>query len=111
MPSSVSDTSCSSFFFFSSRRRHTIFDCDWSSDVCSSDLPPRARSDGGAAPAPGLRPPLGERAASHLVGGLLSALRGVAGGGRVHRARAQASAALRTLRHGVGDPTAALRVL
>src|SRR2546430_11392702 len=23
---------------FSSRRRHTIFDCDWSSDVCSSDL-------------------------------------------------------------------------
>src|SRR2546430_5027459 len=28
------------FFFFSSRRRHTRFDCDWSSDVCSSDLPP-----------------------------------------------------------------------
>src|SRR5438270_10497679 len=24
--------------FFSSRRRHTNFDCDWSSDVCSSDL-------------------------------------------------------------------------
>src|SRR2546430_4154963 len=24
-------------FFFSSRRRHPIFDCDWSSDVCSSD--------------------------------------------------------------------------
>src|SRR2546430_17649219 len=24
------------FFFFSSRRRHTRFDCDWSSDVCSS---------------------------------------------------------------------------
>src|SRR5256886_16058492 len=23
---------------FSSRRRHTRFDCDWSSDVCSSDL-------------------------------------------------------------------------
>src|SRR2546430_10302546 len=23
--------------FFSSIRRHTIFDCDWSSDVCSSD--------------------------------------------------------------------------
>src|SRR5476649_2731987 len=31
--------SCSSFFFlFSSRRRHTISLCDWSSDVCSSDL-------------------------------------------------------------------------
>src|SRR3989475_241386 len=28
------------FFFFSSRRRHTRFDCDWSSDVCSSDLNP-----------------------------------------------------------------------
>src|SRR2546430_8865417 len=27
-------------FFFSSRRRHTRFDCDWSSDVCSSDLLP-----------------------------------------------------------------------
>src|SRR5688572_32629920 len=26
------------FFFFSSRRWHTRFDCDWSSDVCSSDL-------------------------------------------------------------------------
>src|SRR2546426_8580030 len=26
-----------SLFFFSSRRRHTRFDCDWSSDVCSSD--------------------------------------------------------------------------
>src|SRR2546430_7788250 len=32
----ASDDVC---FFFSSRRRHTIFDCDWSSDVCSSDLP------------------------------------------------------------------------
>src|SRR5207248_4751416 len=26
------------FFFFSSRRRHTISYGDWSSDVCSSDL-------------------------------------------------------------------------
>src|SRR2546430_11676402 len=36
------------FFFFSSRRRHTRFDCDWSSDVCSSDLVPerdRVRRD------------------------------------------------------------------
>src|SRR2546430_13428073 len=34
-----------SIFFFSSRRRHTRFDCDWSSDVCSSDLQPQgARS-------------------------------------------------------------------
>src|SRR5947207_4394525 len=37
------------FFFFSSRRRHTRSLCDWSSDVCSSDLdsPPTAKvSDG-----------------------------------------------------------------
>src|SRR5579863_1340821 len=27
------------FFFFSSRRRHTRWTGDWSSDVCSSDLP------------------------------------------------------------------------
>src|SRR5262249_58110702 len=27
-----------SFFFFSSRRRHTRLVSDWSSDVCSSDL-------------------------------------------------------------------------
>src|SRR5690606_39545505 len=30
--------SFSSDFFFSSRRRHTRFSRDWSSDVCSSDL-------------------------------------------------------------------------
>src|SRR6266481_3391741 len=29
---------CCCFFFFSSRRRHTRWNCDWSSDVCSSDL-------------------------------------------------------------------------
>src|SRR5256885_8270492 len=29
----------SCFFFFSSRRRHTRLQGDWSSDVCSSDLP------------------------------------------------------------------------
>src|SRR6266480_5588261 len=26
------------FFFLSSRRRHTRLTCDWSADVCSSDL-------------------------------------------------------------------------
>src|SRR5690606_39519094 len=31
------------FFFFSSRRRHTRFSRDWSSDVCSSDLHGRVR--------------------------------------------------------------------
>src|SRR5688572_31626055 len=34
------------FFFFSSRRRHTRFDCDWSSDVCSSDLAVPIPSEG-----------------------------------------------------------------
>src|ERR1017187_8295924 len=37
------------FVFFSSRRRHTRYIGDWSSDVCSSDLLPRH-------PAPGLLP-------------------------------------------------------
>src|SRR2546430_8549016 len=40
-------------FFFPSRRRHTRFDCDWSSDVCSSDLaqpdPSRVLRDAGHA--------------------------------------------------------------
>src|SRR5437763_12730358 len=31
------------FFFFSSRRRHTRYIGDWSSDVCSSDLWPLPR--------------------------------------------------------------------
>src|SRR5690606_39859484 len=41
-------------FFFSSRRRHTRFSRDWSSDVCSSDLgsatanPPLSAAPGGA---------------------------------------------------------------
>src|SRR5256885_10993676 len=31
------------FFFFSSRRRHTRLQGDWSSDVCSSDLVPLSK--------------------------------------------------------------------
>src|SRR2546430_3932733 len=42
------------FFFFSSRRRHTRFDCDWSSDVCSSDLPFRFPKIG-SGPAEGVK--------------------------------------------------------
>src|SRR5256885_16667096 len=33
------------FFFFSSRRRHTRLQGDWSSDVCSSDLVEDGRVD------------------------------------------------------------------
>src|SRR6266478_3137651 len=46
-------------FFFSSRRRHTRFDCDWSSDVCSSDLLITADTNEGseaALPPPGPAP-------------------------------------------------------
>src|SRR5689334_24510435 len=39
---------CSCFlFFFSSRRRHTRWNCDWSSDVCSSDLRHGVGMEGG----------------------------------------------------------------
>src|SRR2546430_7409797 len=54
---------CYFFFFFSSRRRHTRFDCDWSSDVCSSDLlahpvgrRSRVRPAGGGEPPPPVGP-------------------------------------------------------
>src|SRR2546430_3309634 len=40
-------------FLISSRRRHTRFDCDWSSDVCSSDL--AAHPPDGASAAAGRR--------------------------------------------------------
>src|SRR5215210_9036606 len=45
------------FFFFSSRRRHTRYIGDWSSDVCSSDLGDGGRGHGrdGRAARPGLR--------------------------------------------------------
>src|SRR5690606_39367710 len=42
-------------FFFSSRRRHTRFSRDWSSDVCSSDLSPPRRSPRAIRHAPGAR--------------------------------------------------------
>src|ERR1017187_10616026 len=38
MYASKKRVSCSSPLFFSSRRRHTRYIGDWSSDVCSSDL-------------------------------------------------------------------------
>src|SRR5947207_12290114 len=39
---------CFFLFFFSSRRRHTRSLCDWSSDVCSSDLRSAGRPSGSA---------------------------------------------------------------
>src|SRR2546428_12157919 len=43
------------FFFFSSRRRHTRSDRDWSSDVCSSDLFSPGREQGQGEKGPGGR--------------------------------------------------------
>src|SRR6266850_2477888 len=45
----VSTTNCFIYFFFSSRRRHTRLQGDWSSDVCSSDLHPAGLAQGQAA--------------------------------------------------------------
>src|SRR5690606_40917707 len=44
-------------FFFSSRRRHTSFSRDWSSDVCSSDLAPGFQAS--PLPVPQAHRPLG----------------------------------------------------
>src|SRR5690606_39367726 len=57
-------------FFFSSRRRHTRFSRDWSSDVCSSDLRAgRCAHDHLALMAEGVHPaPLRRR---HPAGGLV----------------------------------------
>src|SRR5438876_7588030 len=61
-------------FFFSGRRRHTTWTGDWSSDVCSSDLPPAAGGEGApvreAGPAlrfgPGSGAVSGQHPAGHL---------------------------------------------
>ena len=34
------------FFFFKQKTAYEIYQCDWSSDVCSSDLPPEWRKLG-----------------------------------------------------------------
>src|SRR6266480_907902 len=70
------------FFFFSSRRRHTRLTCDWSSDVCSSDLAAATavaptRDVGRAAATPATR-----RLAREL-GVDLQIVRGTGSGGRV----------------------------
>src|SRR2546427_775800 len=59
-------------FFFSSRRRHTRFDCDWSSDVCSSDLQRRVQLAGFRQLDPAL-----EEAAASLGAGRWAAFRRV----------------------------------
>src|SRR5438034_3255639 len=57
------------FFFFSSRRRHTRSLCDWSSDVCSSDLPGRTSM---FEPVHGSAPPLAGKNVANPMGAILS---------------------------------------
>src|SRR5206468_7942046 len=56
--------------FFSSRRRHTRSDRDWSSDVCSSDLDEPGRAAACRAAGAARRIPRVARAAEHLVEGV-----------------------------------------
>src|SRR6266496_6385052 len=70
------------FFFFSSRRRHTRSLRDWSSDVCSSDLPrpdrrSRRRGSGPNRARRARRPPAGDRPRDD--GGAVTEARGEAG--------------------------------
>src|SRR2546430_15741905 len=67
-------------FFLSSRRRHTRFDCDWSSDVCSSDLLRQRRQGTARAARRQPRGPAGE-------GAVGPARKPAAGGGRREKGR------------------------
>src|SRR5207302_4288777 len=71
-----------SLFFFSSRRRHTRFSRDWSSDVCSSDLTVRGKASANLKNARKNAPSVGPR----LQNPLLKRLRSV-GKGRKRLAR------------------------
>src|SRR5690606_39798600 len=77
-------------FFFSSRRRHTRFSRDWSSDVCSSDLEAQAhlaplKVQGGLGARLGARPAqIGGRASRNEGGGGA----GIGLPGRVRRGQA-----------------------
>src|SRR5256885_15234606 len=71
------------FFFFSSRRRHTRLQGDWSSDVCSSDLL-RIKKPGRAQRRPEQAPRMSAPASWRLRGGGRGAGRGrgeISGGG------------------------------
>src|SRR5205807_7320322 len=76
------------FFFFSSRRRHTRLQGDWSSDVCSSDLVRKAaaRLAGGERVEVEIPPPAPEelvpRSEERRVGGERTARWAGAAGGK-----------------------------
>src|SRR3989449_2173973 len=105
------------FFFFSSRRRHTRCSRDWSSDVCSSDLP---RSRG--ARAEGIRDPGrgAEEARAHprqdrrgdaeeVLRGERAARAEVREGRQAHRRRSGAGRGGEDGRKGAGAPLRAVR--
>src|SRR6266446_9615570 len=84
------------FFFFSSRRRHTRLQGDWSSDVCSSDLPHLARLEDGL-----------EAALSRLRPGLLDELRGEIGPHDLEPARGELEGDAAVAAGDVQDPEGA----
>src|SRR5690606_39539685 len=68
----IDNTILVSFFFLSCRRRHTRFTRDWSSDVCSSDLPSTWRSAlADTSPLIETSVPMTEKVAPPLAMGLL----------------------------------------
>src|SRR3989475_2397209 len=96
---------CTVRFFFSSRRRHTRFDCDWSSDVCSSDLRELVRH---AQHAVGVRPQGASRAARLDPEGQRG--RGPHGRSRCRAVRGPRSVRLRDDRGGAGQRNHLARV-
>src|SRR5207253_3456425 len=56
-------------FFISSRRRHTRWPRDWSSDVCSSDLPAAVAAGQRGGPPAGAAPAVGTAGAAPAGGG------------------------------------------
>src|SRR5258707_11480823 len=60
------------FFFFSSRRRHTRYWRDWSSDVCSSDLDCRIAAARQRMMASSSNPAIAVRPAMKVIGGIVA---------------------------------------
>src|SRR5690348_17626626 len=75
------------FFFFSSRRRHTRWTGDWSSDVCSSDLLPLVKAKGhvafrGVSFCYSSSPPVLRDVSFHIPAGTRVGIVGPSGGGK-----------------------------
>src|SRR5256886_10325872 len=94
-------------FFFASRRRHTRFDCDWSSDVC--ELPRSSQvaghiAGGGAPGSLGVRSrDSGTRPRSVGAGGPAAGPAGIPGGGAAREGGAVTLGAFRVGGPGAGE--------